>query len=942
MTVDGESVSDSQTITLKQGDTAHFAVSLDGVSVLSDAHFAVYNPDVIRVENGVITALGVGSSTVILTYIDSDNITYTYIITIEVESAEITLLENGVSEYSIVVPHETYLTMKDYNGNASGYSTTQSSFCNDALRVAAEELRVWFYEATGVYLNIVSDSGLTHAEGQKYISLGNTALYLSSGAMLTAEEKAKISSDGSKIFSRSENIYLIGGTDKGTCFAVYEWMNDLFAYDCFSRDCYYIDDSLKNESEVENKTLNIQSVNKLVLPSIAVRGHSIEALSSATPALAGRAYGSLEAYGFTGEYNTYVYKYRLRLSDDIYFPIHTDTSSTNSRNKIVHNTLEFLASSDAEYEAFINGTKPLDQKWVWDVDTNDSTFDICFSANGDATSYASMVAHFANKILFSLKTYTEETHPAYNTVTIAQEDGWGTQACSCATCVELTAKYGASYAGLKFVNDVANKLDELLVGENAQYRRNDFHLLYFAYGSRIEAPACTEACTAADIAAFNTFKSNLNECVGVYMATSAFSYFNDIDAEVNENAKEIALNWGDWIADKGGMTLWTYSTNFLGYLYYFDSIAFYEAKAYQFFAEDCGVYYWKNQNQSGQYGVSAAFSNLQLYLDYQLMWDCNQDSEELIVKWFKNKFGDAWDEMFAVFNRMRADFRETVMPGATYDGATANANGFIDYNIVGAADEITMGTAAYGAFTLNDISLGFTNNGKNVVYSVEDAMDWLQMFDTVYAAFEAQMASEELTETDLDYQILKKAIDTEWLAPAYAVLNRANTSLLSYATSTDGQKSVQLMALKTQFKETVFRTRLVRLCEHAACFNYSSFAENALFFETLGYRGIMSSASTLLSMRAKVGDESYLTLSGMAQRGVTVGEEITLAPNASGTNFQIGACTFTVSSEGILSEISSTDTTAKYTAVASGEVTVTMTYTLDGITHTTTGTITVS
>lgn len=963
MAVDGESISDSETIILTQGDTAEIAVSLGGEDIMSDVNFTVCQPGVIRIEDGLITGLRVGLSAVILTFKDSNNITYTFTINVEVESlegetSELVLLEYGASEYAIVVPHATYTTMKDYSG--SGYSVTQSAFCNDPLRVAAEELRIWFKEATGVSLNVVSDSGLTHQKGQKYISLGNTALYLTSGAMLTSEEKGKISSDGSKIFSVDQTIYLIGGTDRGTCFAVYEWMNDLFDYDCFSRDSYYIDDSLAKESEIQNKNLKIKSINTLVLPSIEGRGNSISGVTVATASLAGGAYSnaatgvSLEEYAYVGAYNTRVYKYRIKVSDNIYFPIHTDTNNVNSRKTDAHNTLEYLASSDSEYENFqrdVSDFSSIDQNWIWKVTTNDSYYDICFSAHGNETSYQNMVAHFANKILFSLKTYTKEEYPSYNSVTISPEDGWNPKSCTCDTCRALTAKYGASYAGLKFVDDVAKKLDGLLVGENAQYRRDNFHVLYFAYAGLLKAPACTDACTSAEVTAFHTFTENLHEWVGVYYATGAFSYFNDIDSEVNASPKADALAWGNLIADKGGMTLWTYSTNYWGYLYYFDSVAFFETKAYQFFVNDCGAYNWRSQNQSGQYGVTSAFSGLQAYLDYKLMWNCNENSEELIVKWFKNKFGDAWDEMFAVFNEMRADFRETVMPGAIYQvdtaqnavsSQTARSKGFIDYNIVGSADEITMGASAYtGTFKLDSNQLAFAY-AKSAVYSIETAMDWLGMFDAVYAAFETQTSNAGLEESDLEYQILKKAIDAEWLSPAYTVLNRANSSLLSTATSTDGKKSVRLMDLKTQFKETLFRTRLVCFAESNRCFDYSTFEENELFFETLGYRGILTSVSTLLAMKAKVGDSGYMTWKEFTQRGTQVGEEITIAHNSSGTNFSIQSCSFALSSNGVLSELSKGDNLVRYKAVGSGTVTITMTYKVDGITHTTTNTLTVS
>lgn len=914
MTVDGEFVSDSDTITLTEGDTANLAVSLKGESVLTEANVTVTDSSVVSVHSGVITAAGVGSSTVVLTYQDG-NISYTYCINFIVREAVISLLENGESEYSIVVPHETY---QYWSANAN----SASRIAQKPLAVAATELQFWFNEATGVSLNIVSDSNVT--SGQKYISLGNTALYLSSGAMLTDEERAQISLDGSKIFNIDNNVYLIGGTDKGTCFAVYEWMDDLFDYDYFARDTWYIDDSIK-QSEPTERNLRIADMSKLVLPSVATRGVSIGGPENATKYLAGAAYSnsttgiSVSEYAYAGDYATFVYKYRARISDGIFFPIHTQIGNAASTNTTIHNSYEFLSSSNSDLNALKAGNVPsgLDENWIGE--NNDSYFDICYSAHGVESSYNALVAHFANKILYSLQTYTEAEYPTYNTVTICMEDGWGAQYCECSACLAVKAAHGyVSYAGLKFTNDVANYLyNTLLVGNNAQYKRDDFHLLYMAYGSEMN-----KAPTNVDF--------TLHDCVGVYYAVQDFSYFNDIDSEVNASTKAHALAWSNLVKDKGGMALWTYSTDFWHYLYYFDSISFFETKAYDFFANTCDVYYWRNQNQTQQYGVSSAFSNLQAYLDYKLMWNCDLDSEQLIVKWFQNKFGDAWDEMFAVFNQMRADFREAVVPNAIYD-EEASSNGFRDYNIVGSADEITMGVSAHpnNPFTLYEHNLPFSYS-ENATYSVETTMDWLQMFDAAYAA---------LGDDCSVYQ--RKAVDAEWLAAAYAVLNRANASLQSTVYSTDGNKSVVLSDLKAQFKATAYAVRLVSYKQSSSIFTYNTFAENELFFEVLGYRGILTSLKDLCGIMASVNDGIYLKLSSIAPE---LGDTILLEEYPSGTtcNFENVVFTFENNVGDNGNAIFTLSSGTVYTATDSGTVTVIMTYTVDGVSYTTTETVTVS
>ena len=921
MAVDGKSVSNGEVITLVEGNTANFAVFLEGVNVTKKADFAVADSSVLDIrENGVMTPEGVGSSTVILNYIDSNGYVHTRTYTVNVKSATLDLIKNGVSEYSIVVPNTRYQEIKSYKTNSYNFFSKPGA----DMRVAAVELQYWFKEATGIQLNIVSDSGLTHTSGQKYISLGNTTLYNSCGAMLTAEEKAKISLDGSKIFNVDNTIYLIGGTDKGTCFAVYEWMNDLFGFDYFARDSWYIDDSIASESTYWTKNLKIEKFDTLIVPSVMQRGVSVSGQATATEALTGDSYTdstmgiSLESYGYVGYYNTRTYKWRMRYSDEIFFPIHAEIGNPDSTKADRHNTLEFMASSQTDYA---NGKKPSDSNWYWNAfGYFSSNVDVCYSAKGNQSSYNALVAHFANKILYSLQTYTEETHPSYNTVVICMEDGWKVTHCSCSGCTALYNTYGSwSAAGLRFTNDVANYLySQLLIGDNAKYARDDFHLLYMAYGKEMSV-------------APNSFGINLNECVGVYYTPAEFNYYNDINSTVNATTKANAKAWSNLVKDKGGMALWTYSTNYLHYLYYYDSVSFFESKAYDFFANECGVYYWYNQNQSGQYGATSAFSNLQVYLDRNLMWDSSLNSEELIVKWFKNKFGGAWEEMFAIFNQMRYDFQGAVMPNATYD-RTVSADAFCDYNVVSVG---TMGTAAYnGNFSLYDNNLPFAN-ANTAVYSVETAMDWLAMFDDAYAALEAQGLS------GLEYEIVKKAIDTEWLSPAYVVLNRANASLNDSVSSTDGTKTVVLNNLKTQFKETVYNVRLVRYKEGSRIFDIYTFEENELFFKTLGYRGILTSLSDLLAMKGRYKSSlfgsygDYVSMTTLASSGINIGNYIELSPNKSGVNYTIESYSFTfennVGDNG--KNILSTYRDNVFKANDSGIVTVVMTYKIDGVTY---------
>ena len=101
------------------------------------------------------------------------------------------LIKNGTTEYKIVIPSE----------NVSA-----------ELNIARDELVRLFKEATGVTLETISDAGKSHDANGKYISLGNTSLYKSSGLNVDTKTLKK---DGARILTKDKTIYFIGKTDTG-------------------------------------------------------------------------------------------------------------------------------------------------------------------------------------------------------------------------------------------------------------------------------------------------------------------------------------------------------------------------------------------------------------------------------------------------------------------------------------------------------------------------------------------------------------------------------------------------------------------------------------------------------------------------------------------------------------------------------------------------------
>ncbi|MBQ8685193.1 MAG: DUF4838 domain-containing protein [Clostridia bacterium] len=129
-------------------------------------------------------------------------------------------LKDGKTDYKIVLPV-----------NAS-----------DREVEAKEELVEFFKQATGVTLSTVTDAGLSHSDEAKYISIGETSLVSEAGVTVPY---AEFGSDGYKIESRGDSVFLLGGEGDGTLYSVYHFLNKLVDYKFYSIDEIYYRENVR-------------------------------------------------------------------------------------------------------------------------------------------------------------------------------------------------------------------------------------------------------------------------------------------------------------------------------------------------------------------------------------------------------------------------------------------------------------------------------------------------------------------------------------------------------------------------------------------------------------------------------------------------------------------------------------------------------------------------
>lgn len=132
----------------------------------------------------------------------------------KLKSTGTNIVENGKSNYIIVVPEET-----DFVTN-----------------LAASELNEFLSRSSGVTLQIVTEDDYDKKENTKYISLGETTLLDNAGIIV---EKEQLGEGGYVMKSVGSCLYISGVTEdsyNGTLYGVYDWLEDTIGYRCYAED----------------------------------------------------------------------------------------------------------------------------------------------------------------------------------------------------------------------------------------------------------------------------------------------------------------------------------------------------------------------------------------------------------------------------------------------------------------------------------------------------------------------------------------------------------------------------------------------------------------------------------------------------------------------------------------------------------------------------------
>ena len=531
----------------------------------------------------------------------------------EASDTEDYLVKNGETEYTVVIPSQS--------GEFSEHAKT--------------ELVIFFSEATGIELNVVQ-GGSQHTPSGKIISLGDTYSFRTSGL---SGDTAYLGRDGARIVTKDKSVYIIGGSERGVLYGVYDFLKIYFGYEAYYKDCYTLDTGV---TELKLKDFDVTDI-----PDISLRARG----------------GVL--FNVTDDENDVMFAKRMRTLDDhndYIFPIYKEFGNEDSAEwSRLHNSSYYIPyeTYHSAHPKFFSGNGN----------------QLCYTAHGDPAELEEMIKICAEKAEQSLRYYTPAAHPSMNVIHLGVEDERTN--CSCSSCAAVAAAHNGSNAAaiMIFLNAMGEKVVSWMNEEaNAQYKRNDLTFSFFVYQNTLTPPFTVNGDGSITVA--DDLKPSSGVKIRPYAAFSDLTYFKPISDSVNKDELEKVEAWSKFV--ENGWS-WSYGCFFRDYFCFYDLYPFYA----DYYAElyECGYEYAFAQFHSEQRGADTGFYTLASYLNSKLMWNSSLNMDELIKNYFEAMYGAAATKMYEFYGACRNWFSDTATAqcwdyNSTSDYITSNTNCF--------------------------------------------------------------------------------------------------------------------------------------------------------------------------------------------------------------------------------------------------------------------------
>ena len=467
------------------------------------------------------------------------------------------------------------------SGGASDYSILVPDGASDTILTAADEFKYFFGIATGIEMTITTE----YSGSGKYISFGDT-----SAAESVSVSEGELGTQGFKIKTVDDNVIIKAAGDYGVLWGAYELLSEMFDYEYYAKDVYYIDTGITS--------LSLKDYDVVSVPDIEIRAVA-------------------DSQGYD---NTEVaHRFRqIRGYGEFWLPL----------NSVYHNSFTLVKDE--------NGTVKAAYKAINTEDPTKAGKQLCYTGQGDDDVVEEMLDNCVRNLAPIIKASD------LSDVLFGIEDTGIGYWCQCDACKEIKELYGTDSATMiLFMNRLRDKLDDYLDEEGIDRQIN---IYFYAYTDTAEPPVHEEG----GVYVANDASLVCKDGVGIMFAPIYNDFTQSIYSEENSTYYE-QLQKFKAITDK--LLVWTYACNFTDYFAPYDSTT-YMPELFEAIVDNNAMYIF-NQGRQDQ-GNSSVFDALRQYLVSKLEWNVNADMADLTDEFFDVYFNDAQQPMRQIYDELMA------------------------------------------------------------------------------------------------------------------------------------------------------------------------------------------------------------------------------------------------------------------------------------------------
>ncbi|MBO7297609.1 MAG: DUF4838 domain-containing protein, partial [Clostridia bacterium] len=494
------------------------------------------------------------------------------------------------------------MSVKFIENNSSVYSIVIPKKPSPAERYAAEELREFIQQSSGVCLDVVCGEA-----NSPFVSIGNTFAF--GDLEICLEEKA-LNYDGFIIKGIDGNVYVCGANDRGTVYGAYEFLERFFG--------------IKFLAPGETLVPKHQNV-VFEEPDITEK-----------PVFRFRNFydGGIFFSNQNPEYADVRYNVRRRMFSD-YSALKPEWGYNEEWFKEIrtdHNIFSYVPKDKyqkAHPEFFTSYT------------SDETTFDdVCYlnGLNDDGSVDESKDVSVFKIALNSLKGFIKKNDTSrFFMVGINDANDY----CRCSRCERAYQKYGERSGTMcLFVNALSREIETWKKEEGITRETN---LVIFAYSWCYRAPVKKDENGNISIPQELKLRDNIYVRYCIFSGDNYNQAYSFVDKRQSRAAVE---NLRDWAAITNNIMIWDYCANYDAYYWYFPCL--------NYMAENIKYYHEINTKylmSLSAYTVYREWSTLlRSYVASKLFWNYEQDVYALAYE-----FIDAYHGPFACYVRQFFD-----------------------------------------------------------------------------------------------------------------------------------------------------------------------------------------------------------------------------------------------------------------------------------------------